>query len=271
MSPARPLRSTACASSTARRSSPGPRIAMYLGDFGADVIKVEHPERGDDTRHFGAERDGVSMYWKLVSRNKRRVTLNLSNAEGQRIARKLFATADVLIENFRPGTLERWNLAPDDPARGQPEARDRPRHRLRTGRSVREASRVRDARRGDVRARVDHRGAGRRSLLPPIALADEVTGMVGTWATLAALYWRDARGGTRTGDRPLALRVARAAARPPAAGLGPARVPAAAHGLDAPLLDAAQRVPLHGRRGSRSPRPRSASRCACSTRSDVPN
>jgi crotonobetainyl-CoA:carnitine CoA-transferase CaiB-like acyl-CoA transferase len=47
----------------------GPRIAMYLGDFGADVIKVEHPERGDDTRHFGAERDGVSMYWKLVSRN----------------------------------------------------------------------------------------------------------------------------------------------------------------------------------------------------------
>src|SRR4029077_8367189 len=56
----------------------GPRIAMYLGDMGADVIKVEHPERGDDTRRFGAARDGVSFYWKLVSRNKRHITLNLS-------------------------------------------------------------------------------------------------------------------------------------------------------------------------------------------------
>src|SRR5688572_19900439 len=88
----------------------GPRIAMYLGDFGADVIKVEHP-RGDDTRHFGTERDGVSMYWKLVSRNKRCITLDLS--KGRDIARRLIGTADVLIENFRPGTLERWDLAPE--------------------------------------------------------------------------------------------------------------------------------------------------------------
>src|SRR5437899_809484 len=89
----------------------GPRIAMYLADFGADVIKVEHPQRGDDARHFGTHRDGVSFYWKLVSRNKRHITLDLS--KGPDLARKLFATADILIENFRPGTLERWGLAPD--------------------------------------------------------------------------------------------------------------------------------------------------------------
>ena len=173
----------------------GPRIAMYLADFGADVIKVEHPERGDDTRHFGAERDGVSMYWKLVSRNKRCVTLNLSSDEGQKIARKLFAGADVLIENFRPGTLERWNLAPDDLLEDNPKlvvvrvtgfGQDGPYAKRPGFATLAEAMSGLASITGEP---------GGDPLLPPIALADEVTGMVGTWATLAALYWRDAGGG----------------------------------------------------------------------------
>ena len=173
----------------------GPRIAMYLGDIGADVIKVEHPEHGDDTRRFGAQRDGVSMYWKLVSRNKRCITLNLSAPEGQEIARKLFATADVLIENFRPGTLERWNLAPPSLiednaglviARVTGFGQDGP-YAGRPGFAT-----LAEAMSGLASITGEPDGP---PLLPPIALADEVTGLFGTWAVLAALYWRDARGG----------------------------------------------------------------------------
>jgi crotonobetainyl-CoA:carnitine CoA-transferase CaiB-like acyl-CoA transferase len=173
----------------------GPRIAGYLGDFGADVIKVEHPERGDDTRRFGAQKDGVSMYWKLVGRNKRCVTLNLSMPEGQEIARKLFDGADVVIENFRPGTLERWNLGPEDLLTSNPKlvvvrvtgfGQDGP-YSHRPGFAT-----LAEAMSGFASITGEPDGP---PLLPPIALADEVTGLVGTWATMAALYWRDARGG----------------------------------------------------------------------------
>lgn len=86
-----------------------PFAAMLLGDYGADVIKVEHPN-GDPARAFGARHDGVPLWWKVGSRNKRCVTLSLSTREGQQIFRRLAATADVVVENFRPGTLERWGL-----------------------------------------------------------------------------------------------------------------------------------------------------------------
>jgi crotonobetainyl-CoA:carnitine CoA-transferase CaiB-like acyl-CoA transferase len=90
----------------------GPVIASLLGDYGADVVKVEHP-RGDGLRSMGWQKDGVSLWWALVGRNKRCVTLTLSDPRGQELMKKLVADADVLIENFRPGTLERWNLGPD--------------------------------------------------------------------------------------------------------------------------------------------------------------
>jgi len=90
----------------------GPLAATILGDFGADVIKVEHP-RGDPVRRHGHSKDGVPLWWKMLSRNKRTVTLNLSTGEGQDIMYRLVEEADVLIENFRPGTLERWNLSPE--------------------------------------------------------------------------------------------------------------------------------------------------------------
>jgi len=84
-----------------------------LGDHGADVIKIEHPERGDPSRSHGYEKLGVSLWWKMLGRNKVPITLNLSTPEGGEILRRLVRDADVLIENFRPGTLERWGLGPD--------------------------------------------------------------------------------------------------------------------------------------------------------------
>lgn len=85
---------------------------VMLADFGADVVSVEHPEYGDPVRTWEPKKDGTSMWWKSLGRNKRHVTLNLSETEGQALARELAADADILVENFRPGTLERWNLAP---------------------------------------------------------------------------------------------------------------------------------------------------------------
>src|SRR3954470_22368815 len=88
----------------------GPFCGQLLGDFGAEVIKIEPPGVGDPMREWGRERPyGKSLWWPVVARNKKSVTLNLREAEGQEIARRLIASSDILIENFRPGTLERWN------------------------------------------------------------------------------------------------------------------------------------------------------------------
>jgi formyl-CoA transferase len=90
----------------------GPFCGQLLGDFGAEVIKIEPPGQGDPMREWGREKaHGMSLWWPVVARNKKSVTLNLREAEGQAIARDLIAKADFLLENFRPGTLERWNLS----------------------------------------------------------------------------------------------------------------------------------------------------------------
>ncbi|MEO7385516.1 MAG: CoA transferase [Gammaproteobacteria bacterium] len=90
----------------------GPFCGQLLGDFGAEVIKLEPPGQGDPMREWGREKaHGMSLWWPVVARNKKSVTLNLREAEGQAIARDLIAKADFLLENFRPGTLERWNLS----------------------------------------------------------------------------------------------------------------------------------------------------------------
>jgi crotonobetainyl-CoA:carnitine CoA-transferase CaiB-like acyl-CoA transferase len=88
----------------------GPLAATLLGDFGADVVKVEHPDRPDPSRGHGPSKDGVGLWWKLLGRNKRTITLNLSTPGGRDTLLRLAATADVIIENFRPGTLEKWDL-----------------------------------------------------------------------------------------------------------------------------------------------------------------
>jgi len=89
----------------------GPLAATLLGDFGADVIKIEHP-KGDPVRSHGHVKNGINLWWKMIGRNKRAITLNLSRTEAQAILLDLAAQADVLIENFRPGTLEGWNIGP---------------------------------------------------------------------------------------------------------------------------------------------------------------
>jgi len=88
----------------------GPFAAKTLGDFGADVIKIEPPGAGDPLRNWRMLQDGTSVWWQVQSRNKRSIALDLRSAEGQDIARQLIAQADVLIENFRPGTMEGWGM-----------------------------------------------------------------------------------------------------------------------------------------------------------------
>jgi len=91
----------------------GPFAGKTLGDFGADVIKIEAPDGGDPLRNWRMMKAGTSVWWQVQSRNKRSLALDLRSSEGQDIARRLVAEADVLIENFRPGTLEGWGMGYD--------------------------------------------------------------------------------------------------------------------------------------------------------------
>lgn len=99
----------------------GPFCGQLLGDLGAEVIKLEPPGTGDPMRQWGREKPhGKSLWWPVIARNKKSVTCDLRTQRGQELARQLIDTADVLVENFRPGTLERWGLGYDDLARTNP-------------------------------------------------------------------------------------------------------------------------------------------------------
>lgn len=91
----------------------GPLCCRILGDYGAEVVKVEHPAAGDAMRGHGREKDGVPLWWKEIARNKRTVAVDLHDARGADVFHRLADTADVVVESFRPGTLERWGLGPD--------------------------------------------------------------------------------------------------------------------------------------------------------------
>ncbi|MBI3283666.1 MAG: CoA transferase [Burkholderiales bacterium] len=88
----------------------GPFCARMLAEFGAEVIKVEAPEGGDPLRQWRVLKDGTSLWWSVQARNKKSITLNMKSAQGQAIARKLALDADIIIENYRPGVLEKWRL-----------------------------------------------------------------------------------------------------------------------------------------------------------------
>lgn len=90
----------------------GPLAATILGDYGADVTKIEHPAKGDPARGHGPSKDGVPLWWTMLGRNKQTVNLNLGHEKGAEVLKKALKRTDVLIENFRPGTLERWGLSP---------------------------------------------------------------------------------------------------------------------------------------------------------------
>lgn len=98
----------------------GPLCCRILGDYGADVIKVEHPTVGDGMRGHGYAKNGIPLWWKEIARNKRTLGLNLSKPDGGDVFRRLARSADVIVENFRPGTFERWGLDPVDLRRTDP-------------------------------------------------------------------------------------------------------------------------------------------------------
>lgn len=169
----------------------GPGAAARLGDFGADVIKIEHPNLGDPTRKMGWEVDGTALWWKWISRNKRPVTLNLSHPAGQDIFMQLADTADVVIESFRPGTFERWSIGPARLLDRNPRlvilrisgfGQTGP-YRRRPGFGT-----LAEAMSGLVHM---NGVPDEPPLLPPIALADEVAAILGAYAVMVALYDRD--------------------------------------------------------------------------------
>jgi crotonobetainyl-CoA:carnitine CoA-transferase CaiB-like acyl-CoA transferase len=92
----------------------GPLCCQILGDFGAEVVKVEHPTAGDSMRGHGKSKDGHPLWWKEISRNKRTIGLSLSVPQGAALFLRLAETADIVVENFRPGTLERWGIGPEE-------------------------------------------------------------------------------------------------------------------------------------------------------------
>ncbi len=172
----------------------GPMIASFLSDFGADVIKIEHP-KGDSLRSHGHAKNDVSLAWKVVGRNKRAITLNLSHAEGQELLLELVKTADVLIENFRPGTLERWNLAPERLLGARPGL-----VLVRTtgfgqfGPYARRPGFGTLAESMSGFAHITGEPDGPPTL-PPFGLADGIAALAGTSAVMFALYHRDVHGG----------------------------------------------------------------------------
>lgn len=172
----------------------GPLCATMLGDFGAEVVKIEHPRRPDPSRGHGPSKDGVGLWWKHLGRNKKNLTLDLSSPEGREILLRLVAESDVVIENFRPGTLEKWGLGWDELSAANP---------------------------GLVLARVTGFGQfgpyARRPgfgtlaeamsgfaaitgqpdgppTLPPFGLADSIAALATSYAVMAALRARDATG-----------------------------------------------------------------------------
>jgi len=171
-----------------------PITAMLLGDFGADVIKVEHP-KGDPARTHGWDREGHGLWWKVIARNKRTVTLNFGKPEGQDVLRRLVAEADVMVENFRPGVMEKWGLSPDRLLEINPRL-----VMLRVtgfGQTGPYAQRrafgtLMEAMSGFAHQTGQEDGP---PTLPPFGLADGIAGIAGAAAVLIALYHRDAQGG----------------------------------------------------------------------------
>lgn len=168
----------------------GPGCARYLADFGADVIKVERPGTGDTTRSMGWTHpaDDVSLWWKLAGRNKRCVVADLKDPEDLDFVRRLVSTADVLVENFRPGTLERLGLDPEGLIEKNPKlvvtrvtgfGQDGP-YSQRPGFAT-----LAEAISGFAAINGEPDGA---PLLPPIALTDEVTALSAAFATMVALH-----------------------------------------------------------------------------------
>jgi crotonobetainyl-CoA:carnitine CoA-transferase CaiB-like acyl-CoA transferase len=169
----------------------GPWLATRLADFGADVLKVEHPSAGDPMRLLGWFDGDVPLWWKLDARNKRSMTLDLKSPKGQRILKMLAREVDVVVENFRPGTMESWNLGYEELSREN------------VGLIL-----VRVTGWGQTGPYSERPGFGTLAealsgwahlngfpenppTLPPMALGDALASVLGAFATMVALYERD--------------------------------------------------------------------------------
>ena len=176
----------------------GGTASSLMADFGAEVVKVERPGTGDPLRNWGPFANGISLWWKVHSRNKKSITLNLGTPEGQDLLKRLVVEADVLIEGFRPGAMEKWGLGPDDLLTVNPKL-----------------VMLRYSGFGQTGPYKDRPGFGTIAEcmsgyigmtgfpdtppnLPPIPLADEIAGVFGAMAGMMALYHRDASGNPDT-------------------------------------------------------------------------
>lgn len=176
-----------------------PWSSTYLADFGAEVIKIEHPEFGDHARGYGKDIEGSSLFWKTLNRNKKCITLNLSKPEGQELFKKLVSRVDVVVENFRPGTFEKWNLGWDTLLRINPSlillrttgfGQDGP-YSSRAGFGT-----VAEGMSGFTSINGEEDGS---PTLPGLALADGVGSVFGSLSIMIALYER-ANNPTREGQ-----------------------------------------------------------------------
>ena len=170
----------------------GGTASSLLADFGAEVVKIERPGTGDPLRNWGPFANGVSLWWKVHSRNKKSITLNLGVPEGQDLLKKQAAKTEILLEGFRPGAMERWGLGPDALQAVNPKL-----------------VMLRYSGFGQSGPYKDRPGFGTIAecmsgfvgmtgfqdtppVLPPIPLADEIAGVFGAMAGMMALYHRDA-------------------------------------------------------------------------------
>jgi crotonobetainyl-CoA:carnitine CoA-transferase CaiB-like acyl-CoA transferase len=172
----------------------GPMIAMLLGDFGAEVIKIEQPGRGDPYRTFSLRKEGVPLAWKVLARNKKSITLDLSHPRGAELLRGLVTQADVLVESFRPDTVERWGFGYEALSQLNPRLvmvmvsgfgqsgpyRDRPGF-----------GSIVEAMSGFAQMTGEPDGP---PTLPPFPLADSVAALYGAYGVMTCLYNRDVSG-----------------------------------------------------------------------------
>ena len=172
-----------------------PMVSMFLGDYGAEVVKVEHPSRGDEMRFWGENKNGVGLYYKVVNRNKKSVTADLRTPIGVEIVKRLVRTADVVIENYRPGTLEKWGLGYDVLSEVNPRI-----VMLRItgfGQTGPYSHKPGFGTLAEAFAGAAHITGfpDRPPLLPAFGLGDSTSGLAGAFLTMVALFERERHGG----------------------------------------------------------------------------
>ena len=174
----------------------GPVVGTLLSDFGAEIIKIEQPDGGDPIRNIGPFCEGESLWWNVEGRNKKSITLDMRRPEGQAMLRRLVKEADVLVENFRPGTMAKWNVGWEDLKKENPAL-------IMVSVSGYGQTGPYAAKPAFDRIALAFAGmlnitgfADRAPVRPGVAMADYQSALFGAFAAMIALFHREARGGT---------------------------------------------------------------------------